>query len=328
MPIVRKTQRKGVRNTGSLSRTKSVEHYFTLYEMFQQFMNFKHTEGLAEPTLQCYYEHFNYLTDFSGGDLLNEEVTLEAFREYIAFMLQEKKLAPTTVNVRIRTMRAFLRHCFQEGWIQQPIHERFKPVKTPEDEIESFTPGEVKALLNAIDDSRYVGFRDKVMIYTLLDTMVRISELLNIKRSNVDLKSGHIKLEPHKTKTKRARTVPISTKTIKLLKDYMLETEDFGCDILFVTYDGRPIVSNTWRRRLTELGESAGVNSKRVSPHIFRHTGALFYIMNGGDPFSLQKILGHTDMSMVRKYIQMTDADVKKQHNTFSPWNRVFKKRY
>ena len=49
--------------------------------------------------------------------------------------------------------------------------------------------------------------------------------------------------------------------------------------------------------------------------------------MNGGDPFSLQKILGHSDMSMVRKYIQMTDSDVKRQHNTFSPLNRVFGKR-
>ncbi|WP_338447756.1 tyrosine-type recombinase/integrase [Niallia oryzisoli] len=242
-------------------------------------------------------------------------------------MFNDKGLAPTTANVRIRTMRAFLRYCYQEGWIEEPIHERFKPVKTPEDEIQAFTPAEVKALLNQSDDSRFVGFRDKVMIYVLLDTMVRISELLNMKRSNVDLKSGFIKLEPHETKTKRSRSVPISTKTIKLLEEYMKESEDFGSEYLFVTYDGRDILSNTWRRRLTELGEMAGISNKRVSPHTFRHTGALFYIMNGGDPFSLQKILGHSDMSMVRKYIQMTDSDVKRQHNSFSPLNSIFKRR-
>jgi len=326
MSITRKTNRKGVRDSKSLNRTKSVEQKFTLYEMFERFMNYKVTEGLADPTIKGYYEHFRYFSEFVQGDLSNEEVTIEIFRDYIGFMLNEKKLAPTTANVRIRTMRSFLRYCFQEGWIEIPIHERFKPVKTPEDEIESFTPAEIKSLINQIDDTRYVGFRDKVMIFTLLDTMVRISELLNIKRMNVDLNSGHIKLEAHKTKTKRARTVPISIKTVKYLKEYMKETADFGSDFLFLTYDGRPIEGNTWRRRLTELGEDAGVNNKRVSPHTFRHTGALFYIMNGGDPFSLQKILGHTDMSMVRKYIQMTDTDVKKQHNTFTPWNRVFKK--
>ncbi|TCP54435.1 phage integrase family protein [Tumebacillus sp. BK434] len=74
---------------------------------------------------------------------------------------------------------------------------------------------------------------------------------------------------------------------------------------------------------MSEYGELAGIRNKRVSPHTFRHTGALFYILNGGDPFSLQKILGHTDMSMVRKYIQMTSADVKRQHNIFSPLKNI-----
>jgi integrase/recombinase XerD len=327
MPNNRTTNRKGARNSNKIIRTKTVEQKFTLHEMFEQYMNYKLTEGLAEPTILAYYENFRYLTDFLDGDLSNEEITVDIFNKYVAYMLHEKKLQRTTANTRIRNMRAFLKYCYQEKWIDEAIHERLKPVKTPEDTIESFTPAEIKAMLNQIDDSRYVGFRDKVMIYTLLDTMVRISELLNIKRHNVDLKSGHIKLEPHETKTKRARIVPISTKTVKLLKEYMAETEEFDCDILFVTYDGRPIVSNTWRRRLTELGEMAGVVNKRVSPHTFRHTGALFYVMNGGDPFSLQKILGHTDMSMVRKYIQMTDTDIKRQHNTFSPWNMVFKKK-
>jgi integrase/recombinase XerD len=242
-------------------------------------------------------------------------------------MLNDLGGAPTTANVRIRTMRAFLRHSYQEGWIEESIHERFKPIKTPEDEIQAFTPAELKSLLNQIDDSRFVGFRDEVMIYVLLDTMVRISELLHMKRVNVDLKSGFIKLEPHETKTKRSRSVPISTKTIKLLEEYMRESEDFGSEFLFVSYAGRDILSNTWRRRLTELGEMAGISNKRVSPHTFRHTGALFYIMNGGNPCSLQKILGHSDMSMVRRYIQMTNSDVKRQHNSFSPLKSVFGRR-
>ena len=182
MSVIRKTNRKGRRNSQSLNRVRSIEQKMTLFEMFERFMNYKQTEGLAKPTIQQYYEHFHYLTDYSGGDLSNENITLEFFRGYIGFMLNDKGLAPTTANVRIRTMRAFLRHCYQEGWIEEPIHEPFKPVKTPEDEIQAFTPAEVKALLNQIDDSRFVGFRDKVMIYVLLDTMVRISELLKYEK--------------------------------------------------------------------------------------------------------------------------------------------------
>lgn len=74
---------------------------------------------------------------------------------------------------------------------------------------------------------------------------------------------------------------------------------------------------------MMEYGDRAGIRNKRVSPHTLRHTGALFYVMNGGDPFSLQKILGHSDMSTFRKYIQMTNSDVRRQHNSFSPLNRL-----
>jgi integrase/recombinase XerD len=74
---------------------------------------------------------------------------------------------------------------------------------------------------------------------------------------------------------------------------------------------------------LQDYGRKAGVTNKRVSPHTFRHTGALFYIMNGGDPFSLQKILGHSDLTMVRRYVQMTDLNMKSQHKKFSPLNKL-----
>ncbi|AOH54917.1 hypothetical protein ABE28_011190 [Peribacillus muralis] len=87
---------------------------------------------------------------------------------------------------------------------------------------------------------------------------------------------------------------------------------------MFLTYDGREITSYTWRTRLHEVADIAGVK-KAVRPHILRHTGALLYIMNGGYPFSLQKILGYSDLSMTRKYIQMTNMDVKRQHNITSP---------
>ncbi|MFA9559649.1 tyrosine-type recombinase/integrase [Evansella sp. AB-rgal1] len=239
-------------------------------------------------------------------------------------MIHDKGLSPVTANVRIRTMRAFIRHCFMEGWIEEPIHERFKPVKTEEDTLESFTPEEIKKLINAIDDTTNRGFRDLVVVYLLLDTVVRCSELIKMKRSFVDLAEGTIQLEPHATKTKRARIVPLSSKTITLLKEYLAETEEFQSEFLILTYEGEPISDSTVREYLREWGDKAGITNKRVSPHTFRHTGALYYVLNGGDPFSLQKILGHSDMSMVRKYIQMTNADVKRQHNMFSPINTVF----
>jgi integrase/recombinase XerD len=317
-----KTRKKGLRKVEG-SQPKALVDSLSLVEMFERFMAMKRTEGLSRRTIEEYEVHFGYLLNYVGSDLAKEEITADVFRGYVGWMLHDRGLSPVTANVRIRTMRAFIRFCFVEGYISVPIHEKIKTLKTDEDTIESFTTAEIKALLNAVDTSTFAGFRDFVMICTLLDTMVRISELLAIKRCNVNLKEGTIKLEAHETKTRRARTVPISSKTCKLLDEYLTETEEFGHDLLFLTYDGRPIVANSWRRRLSEYGEHAGISNKRVSPHTFRHTAALLYILNGGDPFSLQKILGHSDMSMVRKYIQMSNADVKRQHNTFSPLKNI-----
>jgi integrase/recombinase XerD len=309
------------RNTG-----KSISAAFaslTLAEMFERFMNVKRTEGLARKTIEDYETHFRYLMEYLENDVTNDQINIELFREYIDWMLNDRGLSPVTVNIRLRTMRAFLRFCHSEGYVETPIHEKLKLLKTAEDTLESLNVGEIKVLLKQVDTGSYVGYRDLVMICVLLDTMVRISELISMKRGNVDLKAGTIKLEAHETKTKRARSVPVSTRTIKLLADYLKETNNFYEDTLFLTYDGRPILANTWRSRLSEYGEMAGISNKRVSPHTFRHTGALFYIMNGGDPFSLQKILGHSDMSMVRRYIQMTNMDVKRQHNVFSPLKNI-----
>lgn len=138
--------------------------------------------------------------------------------------------------------------------------------------------------MSVIDDELYTGVRDKVIVFVLLYTLLRISELVAMERSNVDFKAGVIILEAMGTKTRKAREIPISTKTAKILKEYMKETEDFYDDYLFLTYDGHQINHATVRLNLRDYGKKAGIKNKQVSPHTFRHTGALFYIMNGGDP--------------------------------------------
>ncbi|MEH7094489.1 tyrosine-type recombinase/integrase [Neobacillus vireti] len=299
---------------------------YSISEMFEQFMLIKKGEGLAPRTIKEYYNNFQYFMEYIGRELSAKEMTIEVFTGWITYMCEELNYSPATVNIRVRTMRSFLRYIFEDKqWIREPIHKRFKPIKAPIDNVEAFTPEDFKKLIGAIDDSSYTGFRTKVILFVLLDTMVRVSELVDIKRRNVDFKSLTIQLEALDTKVKIARTVPISAKTAKLLSEYMAETEDFESEFVFLTYEGEHMSEATVRDNMRVYGQIAGINNKRCSPHTLRHTGALFYILNGGDPFSLQRILGHSHMNMVRRYVQMTNMDVKNQHNFFSPLNYVFK---
>jgi integrase/recombinase XerD len=321
----RKTVKKG-RRTGRIKKDtpRITRTNFTLTEMFERFLIFKSSEGLSPRTLEDYETHFNYLINFLEVDISNEDITTDLFIEYRNFMLKSLQLKPSTVNIRVRTMRAFIRYSYEQGYIEEAIHERFKPIKAPKKEINVLTPAEIKLVFNQIDDSMYAGFRDKSMLFTLLDTMVRSSELLSMKRTNVNLKEGIIKLEADQTKTRTDRIVPISTRTVKLMKEYIEETEHFENELLFLTYDGEQIQSNTLRKLLAVYGESAGIK-KSVSPHTWRHSGAVLYIMNGGDPFSLKEILGHTTISMTQHYVQMANTDIKKRHNSFSALKSVYK---
>lgn len=88
-----------------------------LDEMFDKSMIFKKTEALELRTISEYYIHFDYLKEYLDGDITNESITLEDFRGYIGIMPHDKELAQMTVNIRIRTMRAFICFCFSEGYI-------------------------------------------------------------------------------------------------------------------------------------------------------------------------------------------------------------------
>lgn len=312
--------RKYKRNTGAIT------HELTMTEMFEEFMLIKKGEGLAKRTVAEYYTNYQYFVDYIGRELSASEMTSELFASWITYMSDEMSYAPATINIRVRTMRSFLRYAFEDKqWINEPIHKRFKPIKAPIDVVESLTPEEFRRLIGAIDDSTYTGFRTQVITYLLLDTLIRVCELVDIKRQNIDFKTMCIRLEAADTKTRVGRVVPISSRTAKLLSEYLAETEEFGNDYVFLTYEGEPMSEATVRDNLRLYGTVAKITNKRVSPHTLRHTGALFYIMNGGDPFSLQRILGHSHMNMVRRYVQMTNMDIQNQHSAYSPLNYVFK---
>ncbi|MDQ0154985.1 tyrosine-type recombinase/integrase [Robertmurraya andreesenii] len=316
--------RKGLQRR--YARKETSEFPLTMTEMFEQYMLVKKGEGLAKRTIEEHYTNFTYLKDYLNAELSADEMTTEVFMGWITYMIEEKDYAAGTVNIRVRTVRSFLRYAYEEkGWLNEPIHRRFKPIKDSYDKVDALTTDEFRRLVGACDDSSYTGFRLKVATYVLLDTLVRVFELVNIRRRNVDFKTMRIWLEPEDTKPRVGRYVPISARTAKLLSEYMRETDDFGVDYVFLTYEGEPMSESTLRDNLRVAGQIAKIKDKRVSPHTLRHTGALFYILNGGDPFSLQKILGHTHMNMVRRYVQMTNMDVQNQHSVHSPLNYVFK---
>jgi integrase/recombinase XerD len=138
-----------------LSRRKkavTTDISLTITEMFEEFMLVKKGEGLAKRTIAEHYNNFGYFQDYINRELSADEMTTELFVGWITFMLEEMDYAPATVNIRIRTVRSFLRYAYEDKmWIDEPIHKRFKPIKAPIDAVEAFTVEEYRRLIVAID---------------------------------------------------------------------------------------------------------------------------------------------------------------------------------
>ena len=92
---------------------------------------------------------------------------------------------------------------------------------------------------------------------------------------------------------------------------------------LFLTEQGKPLTSRAIQLVFKRLDKKIKLDGVRISPHIFRHSFALAYIENGGDPFSLQRILGHSNQETTSKYVNMARSNVKAQHSKYSPGERL-----
>lgn len=296
-----------------------------LIEAHDKFMFAKKIEGLSTRTIDDYDKNFRYLINFLGDDLLLEEFSVDKVREYISYMTNTRELSNYTVNIRVRTIKAFLRFCYLEEMIPKDINRRIKLLKTDIDHIQPLTPEEFKQLLEFVSKNKekFMRMRNELTLYLLLDCMLRVTELVSIKIEDIDFKNRTIKLPAKNTKARKVRIVPFSKKSERILRKFLKERPYQNSDYLFTNRYGAPLAADNVQYNFHHWGKHLKFEGKRLSPHTIRHTGALYYIRNGGDAFSLQKILGHTSMEIVRLYVQMSDDHIKEHHNKFSPLNRL-----
>lgn len=305
------------------NQAQSKEKY-TLQEMHHYFITYKKSEGLRERTISDHTNHFRYFTSWLSEnaleDVLEGNINIQCIREYVAFMQSKLKVNPITINTRLKTLRCFLKFAFDENYINEDLARKVKMVRTDKDTIKILSPEQVEALIKVIDTKSYTGFRDYVFIMLLLDCGARISEIISLNLDQIDLQSSSIYLTATTVKTRMGRQVPISLKVTKLINNLLeVNKREFYSDQVFLSVYGTPFQKLSFNKRLRTYSMKANIEGSRVSPHSFRHFFAKHYILGGGDPFTLQKILGHSDMQMLRKYINMFDKDIKIQHNFFSP---------
>jgi len=294
------------------------------------------SEGKSPNTIAIVAASVRYLDQFLTSHNLSTDVTeigVEELRRFIVYLRERPRfahhrftrpqgghLSGHTVNGYLRALQAFWTWLKREDFIEENPFSRLKIPKAPKKVIPIFTEEQLRRLFAAIDTTTPVGHRNYTIILTLLDTGIRCSELTGLKLADVNLENRLLKVWG---KGSKERLVPIGAKVQKALWKYLVrfhpEPATPRYDQVFLTHDGHPLTKDRVEAIVERYGKKAGIIGVRVSPHTFRHTMAVTFLRNGGDIFSLQRILGHSQLEVLRGYVNLAQSDISRVHKRNSP---------
>lgn len=235
---------------------------------------------------------------------------------YVRYRYEVDGVEHATIAATLRALRAFLNWAVRKGIIEENPMGKVKIGEPRPPRIETFSRDQIRDILSQPDPKLFVGLRDLAFMTLMLDTGVRVRELCDIKVGDIRMTDEQILIEG---KNGEDRLVPIQTQTKRILNRYIKARGDSYVDWLFITQDDEKMSRDSVRRRIEKYGRMAGIENVRCSPHTFRHTFAKMSVQNGADIFTLQQILGHKTLDMVRRYVNMFGNEVKEAHNKFSP---------
>ena len=291
-----------------------------------QFLKAKRRENRTQATLDTY--EYNLFHFAKAMPECGDTADLDHFtvNTYIDRLMEGGTLQDVTIATRVRHLRAFTRWCVgMELTRSDPFAGgRMAKAKVPDFErkdVETITPDNFRRLLGECDTSRDVGRRDKAMYMFLLDTGVRVGELVGLKVEDVDLKMGLAKVVG---KGRKWRTVFFGPETAVALSRYLSRRPARReSDYLFSGQRGQDrLTGGGVRQRMTKLGKAAGC-TQTIHPHLFRHTMATEALRNGMSPAEVQRILGHADITTtIKNYTHLVTEDLRSAHEAHSPMSR------
>lgn len=292
-------------------------------------------EGYSPGTLMAYSWSLKLLTRFLNDPPV-ETIKHQDLLNFFAWIQTDyKPLSGSSIENIWKAVRSFYNWASVELGIERPDNNLPRPRYTSP-QIQPFTAEEIQALLKACERTtpadterrskftmrRPTAKRDKALILLLLDTGLRVSEAARLTIQDVNMTTGEINIKPWGSGRKtKGRTVFIGKTTRSALWRYLTTRDSHPSAPLFLTELGDgPLNRDSIRLLITRLSKHAGVN--HAHPHRFRHTFAIQFLRNGGDVFSLQRLLGHSTLEMVKNYLALADSDSQAAHQRASPADR------
>lgn len=274
---------------------KTQKHYFRCLGLFERFQSPKNPDISAVSVSDCkaYYIH-----------------------------LSNRNVSSVTVQTYIRALRAFLSWCYLEGYISENIPKKFRLPKAQKKKIDILTDSEVEQLFRCLLGRDFISVRNYCIVALMIDSGLRLNEVVTIRRDKIHIAEGYAIVNG---KGNKERFVPIGLNSKRALLRYCAIVPNKEKETpLFVKDTLIPIKESTVKQLFRKLKSRSGI--PRLHPHLLRHTFATRYIERGGDIYSLQSILGHTSLEMVKKYVHLIPSKTVVNFAVLSPLDNALKK--
>lgn len=300
----------------------------TLYQMIDGYM-LSAESRLSPHTIADYSNTYRKFTAFLKEDLPVSEIETSAIEGFLASLKGLKK--KTILNYHTG-LSALWQWGEDRGIVDRNIIRQVTPPKPEIMEIQPFSAEDVKLILSSLSKTKpyytagrrevmntlHFSDRSRAMILLMLDTGIRVSEMCELKVKDVDLRNKFVLVFG---KGSKERSIPISPRTAQSIWRYFTTKPDQLVFMpAFSTDRGLGLDRANVLKQCKRIGERAGVQD--CHPHRFRHTFAIQYLRNGGDIYTLQKILGHSTLDMVKRYLMIAQTDLTAAHRVASPVTR------
>lgn len=246
------------------------------------------------------------------------EVSETSLNSYVLFLEKEGKAA-STVSRYIASFKGYFEYCLKHGVITTDPAERLKPPKVEKKFPQILTISETKKLMDGPDVQSDKGIRDKAMLELLYATGIRVSELISLKTADMNLAMEYVVCH----EKSKDRIIPFGSAAKNALVTYLEKTRehmlnDSESEYLFVNCSGKPMSRQGFWKLIKYYAEKAGIE-KEITPHTFRHSFAAHLLENGADVQSVQKMMGHADVSTTQMYVEMQSGNVRDVYKKFHP---------
>lgn len=301
---------------------KSWEKVMKMESYVNGFINYLGVErGLAQNTLESYgrdLHQFQLYLQNSNMEILKDSSSA-TIMSYLN-SLQSKGRAVSTISRNLAAIKSFYQYLVREHYLENDPAASLESPKLEKKLPKVLTIIEVEELLKQPSNLLPTGLRDKAMLELLYATGIRVSELISLNISDVNLEMGYIKCYG---KGAKERIVPLGSIAIKCVQDYLhkgrsklVRTYEEGA--LFVNHHGNRLTRQGFWKIIKKYAQEAAIN-KEITPHTLRHSFATHLLENGADLRSVQEMLGHADISTTQIYTHVTSNRLKEVYDKTHP---------